>query len=198
MGEVGYAISERDYGRMESVIRRVERMADINFRRRLPVGGWSPGGGGGYPKPTERVGITDATPSLLVKELHEKRWLWCVNYTGYAGGTPLTADKNLIMPADPSVGDIYYFLCIVASYQPHEGVSPFAVHIYPNAGQTIIMPAGYVANAGVVTPDGLTTNLRYVDLDDGGLSDIMCMLILVCKAANTWICWDATHSSCKP
>jgi len=185
----GYAISERDYQRIQATILKVERMADVNFRRRMPVGGWSPGGAG-MPLPDDRIEIDDATPSQLVEATHENMWLWIPNASAVWPGHALTADKELILPPSPKVRHLYRFLCISSG--------DFRVRIYPGAGQTITMPAFYVAPSGVVCPDGSATPYRYIDLDVAGLSQIVCVVTLICTAANTWIAWEATHTSVGP
>jgi hypothetical protein len=177
MGEVGYTISERDYQRMERVLRRVERMTEINFYRRQPVGGWSPGGDGFRMPDYPQVVIDDATPSQLDESLHENRWLWCNVSGDPLLGIPLTGSKNLIMPPNPAVRKIYYFASVGSAYY---------LHIYPGPGQIIRMPNRDLNFA------------QYVALDAAGLSAITSILILACTAANTWICCDATHASYGP
>lgn len=173
----GYAISDRDYTRIENAIRFVERNTQILLRRRHPIfnGGL---GGEGLSMLDDRVEITDATPSILVKATHENKWLFCNNADTTYGGTPLTVNKTLILPPSPSKRDRYTFMCV--------NNGSVDVFIYPNTGQTLILPAAVLTAA------------QYVDLDNGGIGANMCFLEVVCKAANTWICCGATHSRFGP
>jgi hypothetical protein len=173
----GYAISEADYRRIEAAIRKVERMADVNFRRRMPVSAWSPGGSG-MRYPTECLSVFE--PSFqLVKATHENRWIYFDNYT--SGG--IGADCNAILPSDLSPGDIYYMTCY------HDLWANRYVHLYPNVGQSLILPTETVAcvstESSVIVSSGLNKYLRMGYFTHIGLT--MYQLILVCCAANTWI-----------
>lgn len=146
----------------------------VQLGRAIRPGG---AGGGGLLMPTGRIGITAATPEVLVKATHCGKWLWCDNWQDAPTG--IGQDKDLKMPPDPEVGDPYYFMCY--------GAGAWNVHLRPNTDQTIIMPCGVVGGGW------------YVDLENNR-KDLatyygMCILILACSAANTWICVDATHST---
>lgn len=128
-------------------------------------------GGSGLPMPTGRVAIAAATAEVLVKATHCGKWLWCDNKNVAPYG--IGVDKDLKMPPDPAVGDPYYFMC-------YTDVG-YHLHLRPNTGQTIIMPSEVV------------TAVKFVDLDYNAIGG-MGLLILVCSAANTWICVDASTS----
>jgi len=131
-----------------------------------------PGGAGGLLTPTGIAVISYGTAEVLVKAIHCGKWIWCDNIDASPLG--IGADKDLKMPPDPVVGDPYFFTCY--------NNAPNFVHLRPNTGQTILMPSG-------VVPIG-----KYVDLGNNGTYSGMALLILVCSAANTWMCVDATTS----
>jgi hypothetical protein len=171
-----YGLSERDCERVQRAIRKIEGISETPIYRRQPMFS-----GGGfrlpdYPQITITAPAGSPSTETLVKATHENRWLWC-DVTGAFGDSPILDDKNLIMPPNPSVKDIYYFLAVGGAWN---------LHIYPGAGQTIIMPSSVLNSS------------RYVDLDNSGLTAMSSILILSCCAANTWICCDCTHSNCGP
>lgn len=168
----GYVLSERDYQRIERAIRFVERKADVTFRRKFPVHLWGMGGGG-FPLPTERVGIYTTTVQLT-KADHEKKIIFINNNDGSPLGPD--GDCNLTAAESPAVGDTYFLHCLKSG--------TYACYLHPNVGQTIIMPS-----RKVIYGDGY-----YVWMGDTDGSYTMYQLILVCCAANTWISWAATTS----
>jgi hypothetical protein len=171
--EQGYAISERDYQRIQETIRRVERMADINFRRRLPVGGWTIGGGEGMAYPGGCLNFV-TRPVQLVKSLHCAKHLFFDNVTGLDGPCDVTMPTS----AEMAVGDPYYITCYRTDGWGQK------VYLWPNAGQTILMPgfsavygSGKAVHAGWFGSTYAPTHWQ---------------VQLVCCAANTWI---AVHPS---
>lgn len=176
----GYAISERDYRRIEETIRRVERMADINFRRRMPVGGWSAGTGSGMPTPTDRVPIfgtmlDDSGFITLTKAAHCNKLLWFDNYNEPPTG--IGENCYVKMPVNPVIGDTYFMFLKTANGYYDCGV-------YPNTGQTIIMPSEKIVQT--------TSPAKFVNMKSGAVGSGL--LILVCCAANTWISFDSSSS----
>lgn len=163
----GYAISERDYQRIQETIRRVERMADVNFRRRMPVSGWYPEGAGGWPMPDGRVGIYSTTSKYLTRELHQGKWIMMQN---------ISDPIEVILPANPTVGDFYYFM----AYNIGGTAKIFSS---TTVDQTIIMPSEQWFGTG-----------KYIDLANNGLHNGMNSVTLVCNNANQWIAVDCTVS----
>lgn len=172
----GYAISERDYQRIERTIRFAERFADVHFRRRHAVHMFGLGGEGEMPYPSERI-IAYTTPFTIRKSLHCRRWLYINNTdTGMGGDSILTTPPSTEM----EVGDIYWLSCLADT-----GTNRWKVSLYPNVGQSIIMPS-----ETVVYGSG-----RYIRM--GALPESnygYYQLILVCSAANTWIVWAVSST----
>jgi hypothetical protein len=141
-----------------------------------------PGGGGGnLILPTGRIAMAADTPEVLVKATHCGKWLWFDNVREPPLG--IGADVAHKLPENPVVGDPYFFFCVNRTTSFHEGDSPYAVHLRPNTGQSILMPSQVVAPG------------QFVDLDHSGLLVCANLLIVVCSAANTWMCVDATAST---
>jgi hypothetical protein len=164
--ETGYVISENDHKRIEDSLRKFERMAKYNVFRRpnYPVGiGTSESG---IFLPDGRVAMPAGTYTLD-RDTHRNKWLWLDSET--VGG-----NIYLTLPANPVVDDPYFF------FGPSLG--SYYERIYPNSGQTIIMPSATVVYG------------QYILFGSTAPSYGNHTLHLVCTAANTWACFYATSS----
>jgi hypothetical protein len=112
-------LTNKDLKRLESAVRKVERMAAINQLRRQPVtGSWSSGGGLLFPTARRTIETSEGsvvgsyTHITLTREDCGKmiRWDGRAAVDGGDGN-----DRIFWLPADPKVGDAYFFFFTVAA-----------------------------------------------------------------------------------
>jgi len=144
---------------------------------------YRPGGAGGLLLPTGRVYIMSDTPEVLVRATHNAKWIDCNNLSEAPAG--VGEDNNLKMWENPVVDDWCKFICHNRTSSGHDESAPYAVHIRPNTGQTILMP---------FMPTTLITPGQYIDFDFSGAYSCTNILTLVCTGTNAWTCVDCTGS----
>jgi hypothetical protein len=139
------------------------------------------GGGGGWPIPiSPPIVFYSTTSRRLTRADHMGHWLF-FRTCGDISDPVIYADFDIILPADPVVGDFYFMTC--------QGGTPSYAHIFSSdiVDQKISMPS-----EEWVGPH------KYIELacayGTGWSPAGFLMLILACNAANSWICVDATTS----
>jgi hypothetical protein len=104
-------LCERDMRRLESVVRKVERMAEINQTRRMSVSPGGGGGGDGPDIPAGRVAIATAD-TYLTRTDHLGKIIYCCG-----DNIPGSGPAYLYLPSSPKVGETY-MICFKPTSEP--------------------------------------------------------------------------------